>query len=60
MAIRSRFTGDDGVEGYRKDGPVAVALFELGEGDEADLREARLLRPREVNSVIEQLLSRVA
>ena len=52
--------GDDGVEGYRTDGSVAVAPFELGEDDEAGLREVRLLRQREVNSVIEQLLGRVA
>ena len=57
--LRRRFAGDDDVEGYRKDGPVAVALFELGEGDEADQLEARLLRQREVNSVIEQLLGRI-
>ena len=58
--LRNRFTGDDEVEGYRRDGPVAVALFELGEGDEAGQREARLLMQREVNSVMEQLLGRIA
>ena len=58
--LRNRFVQDDEVEGYRKDGPLAVALFELGEGDEADQREARLLRQREVNSVMEQLLGRIA
>ena len=58
--LRNRFAGDDDVEGYRKDGPVAVALFELGEGDEAGLREARLLRQREVNSVMEQFLGGIA
>ncbi len=57
--IRNRFAGDGEVEGFRKDGPVAVALFELGEGNDAGLREARLLRQREVNSVIEQLLGRI-
>ena len=55
--LRRRFAGDDKVEGYQKDGPVAVARFELGEGDEADQREARLLRRREVSDVIEQLLA---
>ena len=55
--LRNRFAGEYEVEGYRKDGPVAVALFELGEGGEADQREARLLRQREVNSVMEQLLA---
>ena len=58
--LRNRFAEDDEVEGYRKDGPVAVALFELGEGDEADQREARFRRQREVNSVMEQLLARIA
>ena len=58
--LRNRFTGDDEVEGYRRDGPVAMALFELGEGDEAGQRETRLLRQREVNSVMEQLLGRIA
>ncbi len=58
--LRNRFAGDGEVEGYRKDGPVAVARFELGEGDDAGQREARLLRQREVNSVMEQLLGRIA
>ena len=58
--LRNRFAEDDEVEGYRKDGPVAVALFELGEGDEADQREARLLRQREVNSLMERLLAQIA
>lgn len=57
--LQNRFAGDDKVEGYRKDGPVAVALFELGESDQADQREARILRQREVNNLIEQLLDRI-
>ena len=57
--LRNRFAQGDEVEGYRKDGPVAVARFELGEGDEADRREARVLRQREVSSVMEQLLARI-
>jgi len=55
--LRNRFAGDDEVDGYRKDGAVAAALFELGEDDEAEQREARMLRQREVSSVIEQLLA---
>lgn len=47
--LRRRFAGEDAVEGFRKDGPVAVARFEKGEGSEPDLREARLLRQREVS-----------
>ena len=58
--LRNRFAGEDKVEGHRKDGPVAVARFELGEGDEAERREARLLRQREVNIVMEQFLARIA
>ena len=57
--LRNRFAGDRKVEGYRKDGPVAVARFERDEDDEADAREARLLRQRQVSNVIEQLLSRI-
>ena len=58
--LRNRFAGDDAVEGYRKDGPAAVALFELGAGNEAEQQEARFVRQREVNSVIERLLGRIA
>jgi hypothetical protein len=57
--LRKRFASDDNTEGYRKDGPVAVARFEQGEGDEADQREARLLRQRQASDVIEQLLARI-
>ena len=57
--LRNRFAGDGVVEGYRKDGPVAVARFELGEDDAADQREARMLRQRQVSNVIEQLLARI-
>jgi hypothetical protein len=32
--LRSRFVYDDKTEGHRKDGPVSVAKFELGESDE--------------------------
>ena len=46
-------------EGYRKDGPVSVAKFELGESDEAEQREARALRQRQASDVIEQLLGRI-
>lgn len=56
--LRNRFASDDKTEGYRKDGSVSVAKFELGEGDDAGLREARLLRQREVSDLIERLLSR--
>jgi hypothetical protein len=41
------------------DGPVSVAKFELGEGDEPEQREAKALRQRQASDVIEQLLVRV-
>ena len=55
--LRNRFAGDDKVDGYLKDGPIAVARFEQGDGVGAGQREARILRKREVSSVIEQLLA---
>ncbi len=55
--LQNRFAGDEKVEGYRKDGPVAVARFEIPESNEADQSELRILRQREVNSIIEQLLA---
>ncbi|MEC9368703.1 MAG: antitoxin [Pseudomonadota bacterium] len=58
--LSRRFARDDTVEGYRKDGPVAVARFEFGEGDEPERREARLLRQREVSDIIERLLAKVS
>ncbi len=57
--LRARFAQVGETEGYRKDGPVAVAKFELGEGDEPEQREARALRQREACDVIERLLARI-
>jgi hypothetical protein len=57
--LRSRFASDEKTEGYRKDGPVSVAKFELGESDEPEQREARALRQRQASDVIEQLLARI-
>jgi len=57
--LRHRFATDPKTEGYRKDGPVAVARFELGEGDAPRQREARALRQRQASEVIEQLLARI-
>ena len=54
--LHACFARDDKIEGHRKDGPVAVAKFELGEGDEPQQREARLLRQRQVSAAVEQLL----
>jgi len=55
--LRNRFSGDKKTEGYRKDGPVAVALFELG--DDPELRELREVRQRDACEVIEQLLAKL-
>lgn len=55
--LRNRFAQDDLTEGYRKDGPVSVAKFELGESDEPEQREARVLRQRQASDVIERLTS---
>ncbi len=55
--LRNRFAGDDEVDGYLKDGPIAVARFEQGDDVETGQREARMLRQRDVSSVIEQLLA---
>lgn len=59
LAILSkRFCDPNPDEGYLREGPVAVARFEL-EGDNADpeTREQRALRQREVNDVISKLLA---
>lgn len=57
--LRRRFAQEEKTEGYRKDGPVSVAKFELGEGDEPEQREARALRQRQVSDLIDQLLARI-
>ncbi len=57
--LRNRFVQDGKTEGYRKDGPVSVAKFELGEGDEPEQREARMLRQRQASDLIDQLLARI-
>ncbi len=57
--LRKRFAQDHKTEGYRKDGPVSVAKFELGEGNEPEQRELRVLRQRQASDLIDQLLRRV-
>lgn len=57
--LRTRFAQDENTEGFRKDGPVSVAKFELGESDEVDQREARALRQRDASDVIERLLKKI-
>ena len=55
--LRRRFASDQATEGYRKDGPVSVAKFELDEGPEPELREARVLRQRQASDLIDRLLA---
>jgi len=55
--LRNRFSSDEKTEGYRKDGPVSVAKFELGDGNDEGQRDTRVLRQREVSDLIERLLS---
>ena len=54
--LRKRFAQDNRIEGYLKDGPVAVARFEIDEDTDPD---RRVLRQREASDVIEQLLARI-
>ena len=58
--LKKRFADDDVTEGYRKDGPVSVAKFELGEGDDDQSRERRALRQRRASTLIDQMLGRIA
>jgi hypothetical protein len=55
--LRNRLLSDEKTEGYRKDGPVAVALFELGE--DLDLREARILRQRAVAEIMKKFVGSI-
>lgn len=59
VILKKRFADDDVTEGYRKDGPVSVAKFELGEGDDEQSRETRVLRQRRASDLIGQLLERI-
>jgi hypothetical protein len=55
--LRRRFVDEPGTEGFTKDGPVAVARFELG--NDADQRDRRVLRQREASDIIDRLLKGV-
>ena len=57
--LHQRFASSETAEDYRKDGPVSVAKFELGEGNAPELREVRALRQPQASEVIEQLLARL-
>ncbi len=56
--MRVRFASD-AVDGADKDGPIAVANFEV-EGDGVEARERKALRRREAVTVIETLLKKIA
>jgi hypothetical protein len=53
--LHARFGDDDAEQAYRKDGPVAVAKFEIG--DEVELVEQRALRQRDVAGVVGRFLA---
>lgn len=55
--LNNRFVTDGNAEGYLKDGPVAVAKFELGEDE--DVSEQRALRQRDASEVITSLLDAI-
>lgn len=55
--LGEHFATDERTEGFRKDGPVALAKFELGGGNDPVLREARAVRQRRASALIEKLLA---
>jgi hypothetical protein len=58
--LRRRFCDDEHGEGYRKDGPTKAALFEgLDDDGTPDGRDRLVLRQREVNDVVFDLLVRI-
>jgi hypothetical protein len=56
--LRKRFADDGETEGYRKDGSVAAARFEI-DGDDPEAREARARRQRDVSDLIGRLLKAI-
>lgn len=54
--LRQRFATDPDLDGYRKDGPAAVAAFEREDLPDPD---QRILRRRNVSTVIQRLLGDV-
>jgi len=55
--LEKRFADDEKTEGFEKDGPVAVAKFELG--DDPNTREERILRQRIVADLVMRLLREI-
>ncbi|CAA7615805.1 antitoxin [Magnetospirillum sp. UT-4] len=56
--LARHFCDDETGEGYRKDGPVAVARFEADTDDEGD-RDRRVLRQRQASDIVGRLVSRL-
>lgn len=56
LGILARRFCDDETEGYRKDGPVAVAKFELGDNLEDEMLNQRILRQRNVSEVVSRVV----
>ncbi|TIN45885.1 MAG: antitoxin [Mesorhizobium sp.] len=55
--LQKRFCDPKADEGYLREGPVAVARFEIeGDDGDPDIREQRALRQRTVNDVVSRLL----
>lgn len=54
--LAARFCDDAQGEGYRKDGPVAVARFEEDGRDEESWRDRRILRQRQASDLIGRLV----
>jgi hypothetical protein len=52
--LRKRFLSDENTEAHLKDGPTMAANFELGE---SGTRENRILRQRDVATLMEQFLN---
>lgn len=55
--LETRFVGNKQTEGYLRDGPIAVARFDLGDGNDNEARESRILRQRTVSDLIERFLA---
>jgi hypothetical protein len=56
LAILTNRFCDDELEGYRKDGPVAVAKFELGDNLDGEMLNQRILRQRQVAEVVSRVV----
>lgn len=57
--LHKHFCDGGGIEGYQKDGPIAAMKFELGDNGNVDDRDRRILRQREVNTIVEMLLDAI-